>query len=77
MRCPLVLQVVEGMDVVREVEKVGDASGTPSKPVTITACGVLGGGELGDVQAVYCRHKHQVVHLHSMFYRESDFCPDA
>ncbi|KAI9124043.1 hypothetical protein K1719_005343 [Acacia pycnantha] len=34
-------QVVEGMDVVREIEKVGSGSGKTSKPVVIADCGQL------------------------------------
>ena len=34
-------QVVEGMDVVTAMEALGDAAGKPSKPVRITASGVL------------------------------------
>ncbi|XP_028765693.1 peptidyl-prolyl cis-trans isomerase-like [Neltuma alba] len=34
-------QVVEGMDVVREIEKVGSRSGKTSKPVVIAECGQL------------------------------------
>ncbi|CAO2815559.1 unnamed protein product [Amaranthus hypochondriacus] len=34
-------QVVEGMDVVRAIEKVGSSSGTCSKPVVIADCGQL------------------------------------
>ena len=33
--------VVEGMDVVRKIEKVGSQSGKPSKPVVIADCGQL------------------------------------
>jgi len=33
-------KVVKGMDVVKEVEKVGSASGQPREKVTITDCGV-------------------------------------
>ncbi|CAI0438392.1 unnamed protein product [Linum tenue] len=34
-------QVVEGMDVVRAIEKVGSGSGKTSKPVCIADCGQL------------------------------------
>ncbi|CAN0910130.1 Peptidyl-prolyl cis-trans isomerase 1 [Linum grandiflorum] len=34
-------QVVEGMDVVRAIEKVGSGSGRTSKPVVIADCGQL------------------------------------
>ncbi|XP_010531511.1 PREDICTED: peptidyl-prolyl cis-trans isomerase CYP18-3 [Tarenaya hassleriana] len=34
-------QVVEGMDVVKAMEKVGSSSGKPSKPVVIADCGQL------------------------------------
>lgn len=34
-------QVVEGMNVVKEIEKVGSRSGKPSKPVVIADCGQL------------------------------------
>jgi len=34
-------EVLEGMDVIKAVEAVGDADGKPSKPVVITACGVV------------------------------------
>ncbi|CAH1414391.1 peptidyl-prolyl cis-trans isomerase [Lactuca sativa] len=34
-------EVVEGMDVVRAIEKVGSGSGTTSKPVVIADCGQL------------------------------------
>ncbi|KAM0915349.1 hypothetical protein ACQ4PT_010898 [Festuca glaucescens] len=34
-------QVVEGMDVVKAIEKVGSRSGTTSKPVVIADCGQL------------------------------------
>ncbi|XP_018841449.1 peptidyl-prolyl cis-trans isomerase 1 [Juglans regia] len=34
-------QVVEGMDVVRAIEKVGSSSGKTSKPVVIADCGQL------------------------------------
>ena len=34
-------QVVEGMDVVRAIEKVGSGSGRTSKPVKIEDCGQL------------------------------------
>ena len=34
-------QVVEGMDVVRAIEKVGSSSGRTSKPVVIADCGQL------------------------------------
>ncbi|GAA0168828.1 hypothetical protein Leryth_005284 [Lithospermum erythrorhizon] len=34
-------QVVEGMDVIRAVEKVGSSSGRTSKPVVIADCGQL------------------------------------
>ena len=34
-------EVLEGMDVVRAVEALGDAQGKPAKTVTITACGEL------------------------------------
>lgn len=33
--------VVEGMDVVKNIEKVGSRSGTTSKPVVIANCGEL------------------------------------
>ena len=34
-------QVIEGLDVVKEIEKVGSQSGRCSKPVTIADCGQL------------------------------------
>lgn len=34
-------EVLEGYDVVKKMEAVGDASGTPEKPITITDSGVL------------------------------------
>ncbi|KAL9244879.1 hypothetical protein vseg_018596 [Gypsophila vaccaria] len=34
-------QVVEGMDVVRAIEKVGSSSGTTKKPVVVADCGQL------------------------------------
>jgi len=34
-------EVLGGMDVVRNIEALGDAEGQPSKTVTIAACGVL------------------------------------
>ncbi|XP_057826311.1 peptidyl-prolyl cis-trans isomerase [Cryptomeria japonica] len=34
-------QVVDGMDVVREIEKVGSSGGNTSKPVLIADCGQL------------------------------------
>ncbi|RWR85960.1 putative cyclophilin-type peptidyl-prolyl cis-trans isomerase [Cinnamomum micranthum f. kanehirae] len=34
-------QVIDGMDVVRAIEKVGSSSGRTSKPVTIADCGQL------------------------------------
>lgn len=34
-------QVVTGMNVVREMEKVGSANGKPSKRVTIVDCGEI------------------------------------
>jgi len=34
-------KVMEGMDVIKKVEAVGSASGTPSKTVTIKDCGIL------------------------------------
>ncbi|XP_010941286.1 peptidyl-prolyl cis-trans isomerase CYP19-1 [Elaeis guineensis] len=34
-------QVVEGLDVVRSIEKVGSQSGRTSKPVTVADCGQL------------------------------------
>ncbi|CAN1259555.1 Peptidyl-prolyl cis-trans isomerase 1 [Linum perenne] len=34
-------QVVEGMDVVRAIEKVGSGSGRTSKPVVVADCGQL------------------------------------
>nr|AGS78043.1 cyclophilin 1 [Aeschynomene indica] len=34
-------QVVEGMDVVKEIEKVGSSSGKTSRPVVIADCGQL------------------------------------
>ena len=34
-------EVLEGMAVVKQIEALGDSQGKPSKPVTITACGVL------------------------------------
>ncbi|MBA0758756.1 hypothetical protein Gotri_021724 [Gossypium trilobum] len=34
-------QVVEGMDVVRDIEKVGSSGGRTSKPVVIADCGQL------------------------------------
>jgi peptidylprolyl isomerase len=34
-------EVVEGMNVVKEIEKVGSASGKTSRPVTIADCGQL------------------------------------
>lgn len=34
-------EVVNGMDVVRKMEKCGSASGKPSKKVTIADCGQL------------------------------------
>lgn len=37
-------RVVKGMDVLKTVEKVGSGGGTPSKQVTITDSGELGGG---------------------------------
>lgn len=33
--------VVDGMDVVKNIEKVGSRSGTTSKPVVIADCGQL------------------------------------
>lgn len=35
-------QVVEGMDVVRAIEKVGSESGTTRKKVVILDCGEIG-----------------------------------
>jgi len=34
-------KVIEGLDIVTAIEKQGSASGTPTKPVTITASGEL------------------------------------
>jgi peptidylprolyl isomerase len=34
-------EVVEGMEVVKEIEKVGSGSGKTSKPVVIADCGQL------------------------------------
>jgi cyclophilin family peptidyl-prolyl cis-trans isomerase len=34
-------EVVEGMDTVRKMEKVGSSSGKPSQKVTITDCGTV------------------------------------
>lgn len=34
-------QVVEGMDVLKAIERIGSRSGAPSKPVKITECGQL------------------------------------
>ncbi|CAH8305580.1 unnamed protein product [Eruca vesicaria subsp. sativa] len=34
-------QVVEGLDVVKAIEKVGSSSGKPSKPVVIADCGQI------------------------------------
>jgi peptidylprolyl isomerase len=34
-------QVVEGLDVVKEIEKVGSGSGKTSKPVVVADCGQL------------------------------------
>jgi peptidylprolyl isomerase len=34
-------EVVEGMDIVRKIEKEGTESGSPKKKVTITASGVI------------------------------------
>ncbi|KAL1515707.1 hypothetical protein AB1Y20_002323 [Prymnesium parvum] len=34
-------EVLDGMDVVRKIESLGDASGSPSKEIVIAACGVL------------------------------------
>uniref|UniRef100_A0A1J3HSQ5 Peptidyl-prolyl cis-trans isomerase n=1 Tax=Noccaea caerulescens TaxID=107243 RepID=A0A1J3HSQ5_NOCCA len=34
-------QVVEGLDVVKAIEKVGSSSGKPSKPVVVADCGQL------------------------------------
>jgi peptidylprolyl isomerase len=34
-------EVLEGMDVVKAIEDIGDPQGKPSKEVVITACGVL------------------------------------
>jgi len=34
-------EVLEGMDVVKAVEGLGNSEGKPSKEVTIAACGVL------------------------------------
>jgi cyclophilin family peptidyl-prolyl cis-trans isomerase len=34
-------KVVEGMEVVKEVEKAGTASGRPSQKVTITSSGIV------------------------------------
>ena len=36
-------EVLEGMDVVKQVEALGDTNGKPSKEVRISACGVLEG----------------------------------
>merc|ERR1712050_769390 len=38
--------VVEGMDIVTQVEAVGTSSGKPQKPVTVVDSGVLAGEEL-------------------------------
>ena len=37
--------VVEGMDFVRKIERVGSQSGKTSRPVTIVDCGMMGGAE--------------------------------
>ncbi|KAE9620272.1 Peptidyl-prolyl cis-trans isomerase 1 [Lupinus albus] len=34
-------EVVEGLNVVKEIEKVGSSSGKTSRPVTIADCGQL------------------------------------
>lgn len=34
-------QVVEGLDVVKNIEKVGSSSGRTSKPVVVADCGQL------------------------------------
>lgn len=34
-------KVVEGMDVVKEIEKTGTDSGRPTKTVTITSSGIV------------------------------------
>jgi peptidylprolyl isomerase len=34
-------EVVEGMDVVKAIEKLGSSSGTPKAQVTVTSSGVL------------------------------------
>jgi cyclophilin family peptidyl-prolyl cis-trans isomerase len=34
-------EVVDGMNLVKEIEAVGSGSGRPSKKVEITECGVL------------------------------------
>ena len=34
-------EVTSGMEIVKRIEALGDSAGKPSKPVTITACGVL------------------------------------
>ena len=34
-------EVVEGMDIVKEVERQGSASGTPGSKVVISNCGVV------------------------------------
>merc|ERR1711957_585680 len=39
-------EVLEGYDVVKEMEKVGSQSGRPSKQVTIVACGAPGASKL-------------------------------
>ena len=42
-------RVVEGLDVVKSIEKVGSQSGNTRHPVKITDCGELGEtGEMGD-----------------------------
>lgn len=34
-------EVVEGMDIVKEVEKVGTPGGSPTKKVTVTSSGTV------------------------------------
>merc|ERR1712096_200747 len=44
--------IVEGMDVVRTIEKYGSQSGKTSAPVVVADCGQL--------QTLYCTKKHDV-----------------
>lgn len=34
-------KVIEGMDVVKAIEKIGSKTGAPSRPVVITRCGMV------------------------------------